>query len=511
MERVAQLEVGAWCLATPSPPKRIHAVAVHRWAGAETDADVALEAQVVAAGELEGVEARHQHLVLRVVLPVVEDGAIRRAAVGIRHLVLRLFLVVHRLGDAAAGETAVDFVGLHCDLQQEVVTDLGAADLLAIHSTDLHLAGGWGTRIGNGARCRDHADVEAEGDSFLAGVVDALDVVGPGAVGDQLGVLLDDQNEGGLPVDVHQAARVEEHLEVHRLPLAARHNAPALGVLAVALDVDHPVEAVQLHQHLHPVRQAHHVEAAGRNVGHWRYSPGRWRNSMVASVNLVIGVSNEIRGTHAYGNMVGDCARGAGTTDVARWNTLVRTPVALLVQSTVVVRSAALLDVFASMNKGISNGAGGADTVVAAGQVDAVGVRSTRIVDRDALVDVSAHPIRLQLKSSGTDAEAFLVPNVDAVLILGAGVGRCAVSAGQDAELSDTVVVGRTATGAARQADEVARAVVVHTAKFHSQTSDQRVARVARRTDADGLVVLHTAHCFEPTGVVDAGVIAVLL
>lgn len=132
-------------------------------------------------------------------------------------------------------------------------------------------------------------------------------------------------------------------------------------------------------------------------------------------------------------------------------------------------------------------------------------------MDRDALVDVSAHPVRLQLKSSGTDAEALLVPDVDAVLVLRAGVGRRAVSAGQDAELSDTVVVGRTATGAARQADEVARAVVVHTANFHSQTSDQRIACVARRTDADSLVVLHTAHRFEATGVVDAGVIAVLL
>lgn len=40
------------------------------------------------------------------------------------------------------------------------------------------------------------------------------------------------------------------------------------------------------------------------------------------------------------------------------------------------------------MNEGISHGAGGADTIVAAGQVDAVGVRSARIMDRDALIDV---------------------------------------------------------------------------------------------------------------------------
>lgn len=331
LEGGADLEVCAGGLTPPPPAKGIHAVTVHGWARSEADADVALEAQVVAAGELEGVEACHEHLVLRIVLPVVKDGAVRGTAVGIRHLVLRLFLVVHGLGDAATGEPTVDLMWLHSDLQQQVVSNLGTAHFLAIHSADLHLARGRGASVGNGARRGDHADVESERDGLLARVVDALDVVGPRAVRDQLGVLLDDEHEGGLAVDVHQAARVEEHLEVDRLALAARHQPAALGVLAVALHIDHPVEAVQLHQHLHPVRQAHHVKATGRNVRTRWFRPWWWRNSFVAAVDLVVRVSNEIGWTDANGDVVRNSTQGAWTTNVTRWCALMSVDVTFLV------------------------------------------------------------------------------------------------------------------------------------------------------------------------------------
>lgn len=436
-------------LPPPPPAKGIHAVTVHGRAGSEADADVALEAQVVAAGELEGVEAGHEHLVLGIVLPVVKDGAVRGAAIGVCHLVLRLLLVVHGLGNAATGKPAIDLMRLYSDLEQQVVPDLGATDFLAVHGADLHLARGRGARVGNGARRGDHADVEAQGDGLLARVVDALDVVGAGAVGDQLGVLLDDEHEGGLAVDVHQAARVEEHLEVDRLALAARHQPAALGVLAVPLHVDHPVEAVQLHQHLHPVRQAHHIEATRWNVRTRWFRPWWWGHSVVAAMDLVIWVTNKVGRTDANGNVVRHSAQGAWSANVARGCALMRVDITLLVQRAVIVCLASFLNPFTSANEWIAHGAGRTDAIVASWKVDAFRPRRARVMDGDTLVDIYAHSVGLKLVASWADTEALLGPDVDAVLILGARVRRRAVTARQDAVFSHTVVVGWAATCAA--------------------------------------------------------------
>lgn len=81
---------------------------VDRLALAEAHPDVALEADVVARGELERVEARQQAVRFGVVLPVPEDARLCGAPVFVRYNVLVLDAVFHRFGDAAASEPSVD-------------------------------------------------------------------------------------------------------------------------------------------------------------------------------------------------------------------------------------------------------------------------------------------------------------------------------------------------------------------------------------------------------------------
>lgn len=321
-------------------------------------------------------------------------------------------------------------------------------------------------------------------------------------------MLLNHQNESCFAVDVHQAARVEEDLEVDRLPLAARDDSVALRILAVALDVDDPVETVQLDQHLNAIRQAHDVESAGRNVGRG-LRPRPRRNVLVAAVGLVGRISDEVRWADADGDVARDGARCARSARVARGYALVRPEVAFLVRRTVVVRPAHLFDALTSAYERIAHGAGRADAIVAALQIDAVGVRGARVAYRDALVDVPAGTVWLQFKSTGTDAEALLRTHVDAVLVLRARVCRGAVTAGQDTEFSHTIVVGRTAAGVVGQADEISGAVVVYAADLHSDASHEGVPGVARRADAHGLVLLHAADGREAARVVEARIVTV--
>lgn len=449
LEGGAHLQVCAWRLSTPSSAKGVYTVAVYRWTRSEADSNVALESQVVAAGKLEGIEACHQHLVLRIVLPVVKYRPVGGTAVGVGHLVLRLFLIVHSLGNAATCKATIDLMWLNCDFEEQVVSDLSTADLLAVHSADLHLTSWWRTRVGDRARCGNHADIESQGHSLFTGVVDTLDVVRPGAVRHQLGVFLDDQHEGGLPVDVYQATGVEEHLEVDRLTLAAGHEAAALGVLAVALDVDDSVEAVQLNQHLYSIGQAHNIKATWRNIRTGRFCPWWGRNSSVAAVDLVIRVTDEVGRADTYGDVVCDCAQRAWTTNVARWYALMSVDVTLLVQGTIIIGSAFLCDSFTSTNEWITDGARGADTVIASWQVDALRSRCTWIVNRDTFVDVSTNSVRLELVSSWAHTEALLWANIDAVFVLRARVGGRAVPACQDTVLSNTVIVWWASTSAA--------------------------------------------------------------
>lgn len=307
---------------------------------------------------------------------------------------------------------------LYCDLEQQVVSNLGTADLFAVHRADLHLTSWWWTSVGDCSRCGNHADIESQRHCLFTGVVDTLDVVCPGAVRHKLGVFLDDQHKGGLPVDVHQAARVEEHLEVDRLTLAAGHEAAALGVLAVALDVDHSVEAVQLNQHLNSIGQTHNIKATWRNIRTGRFCPWWGRNSSVAAVDLVVWVTNEVGRADAYGDVVCDCALCTWATNVARWYALMSVDVTLLVQWTIIVSLAFLCDPFTSTDKWIANGARRADTVVASWQVDALRSRRTWIVNGDTFVDVSTNSVRLELVSAWAHTEALLWADIDAVFVL---------------------------------------------------------------------------------------------
>lgn len=84
------------------------AAAIHWLALAEANADVALEPDVVARRELERIETGQQAVRLCVVLPFSEYTRVRCAAILIRHLVLVLDVVLHRLGNASTGESAVD-------------------------------------------------------------------------------------------------------------------------------------------------------------------------------------------------------------------------------------------------------------------------------------------------------------------------------------------------------------------------------------------------------------------
>lgn len=88
--------------------ERIVAATVDRLAFAEAHANVALEANVIAGRELEGVEGGEQTVGLAAVLPLAEDARIGSAAVLIGDQILVLHAVLHRFGDAAARKAAVD-------------------------------------------------------------------------------------------------------------------------------------------------------------------------------------------------------------------------------------------------------------------------------------------------------------------------------------------------------------------------------------------------------------------
>lgn len=123
--------------------------------------DIALEPDVIATGELEGVETGQQALRVRIVIPFSEDRGICSASILISHDVLVLHHILHGLGHATPRESSVDRSGLHLDLEHETISDFGGVDLLPRGRDDLHQAGWWRTCVGYGASCRQHGHVEA--------------------------------------------------------------------------------------------------------------------------------------------------------------------------------------------------------------------------------------------------------------------------------------------------------------------------------------------------------------
>jgi hypothetical protein len=90
---------------------------------------------------------------------------------------------------------------LYCYLEHEAVPDLGPTDVLAVGVADAHGAGGGRTRVGDRPRRRQHRHVEAVLDGLHARLVDAADAVGLRLEGDELGMLLDHQDEVCLALE----------------------------------------------------------------------------------------------------------------------------------------------------------------------------------------------------------------------------------------------------------------------------------------------------------------------
>lgn len=89
-------------------------------------------------------------------------------------------------------------IRLYVHLEQKVITDLGAINLLAFQRTDGHQACRRWTGICNSTRCRDHAHIEAQRYCSLARTVDTLDVISARSISDQAWMLLNHQDKGGL-------------------------------------------------------------------------------------------------------------------------------------------------------------------------------------------------------------------------------------------------------------------------------------------------------------------------
>ena len=86
---------------------RLNPTSTYRLAASEAHPNVALEPDVVAAGELERVEASQEALGVGVVFPLSEDRGVGGAAVLISHEVLVLHVVFHRFGHTTPGEATV--------------------------------------------------------------------------------------------------------------------------------------------------------------------------------------------------------------------------------------------------------------------------------------------------------------------------------------------------------------------------------------------------------------------
>lgn len=80
----------------------------YRLTFSKAHSDVALESNIVAAGELEGVESGQQTLSVGIVLPLAKDGRIRGTAVLIGDQILILDGIFHCFGHTASGKASID-------------------------------------------------------------------------------------------------------------------------------------------------------------------------------------------------------------------------------------------------------------------------------------------------------------------------------------------------------------------------------------------------------------------
>lgn len=82
-------------------------LSTYRLTFSKTDTNVALESDVVAAGELEGIESSQQRLRFSIVVPLAEYWGVGRTAILIGHNVFVLHTVLHGLRDTTSCKTTV--------------------------------------------------------------------------------------------------------------------------------------------------------------------------------------------------------------------------------------------------------------------------------------------------------------------------------------------------------------------------------------------------------------------
>lgn len=129
------------------------------------------------------------------------------------------------------------------------------------------------------------------------------------------------------------------------------------------------------------------------------------------------------------------CVFSTGSRHQAGIVTFQHVNIASLAAGTVVVMCAFSLGWFTSSMEGFSCSSRWARAMVAAHIIVALGTVGAREWMLFTLVNVSAHPVRQESKSLGTDAEASVAAFVHALLVFRARIGCGAVDASQDAEV----------------------------------------------------------------------------
>jgi len=109
---------------TSSPTSiRIHTVTVDGRTGSKADTNVTLEPQVVGRWEFKGVKPSLKLLLMRVVLPVTEDGWISCASIRIGYLVLEFSFIFHRFGNATSCVPSVNEVWLDVNFEKKIISN----------------------------------------------------------------------------------------------------------------------------------------------------------------------------------------------------------------------------------------------------------------------------------------------------------------------------------------------------------------------------------------------------
>jgi len=227
-------------LTTATTPVSVYSITVDRLASAETDTNVALEADVVASREFESVEGGDKSSSFWMLCPSTEDGRISGTSIFVRN---QMGVVVVSHGIAAAGKTAIDTDGLDFDFEHERVSDNSTTDFLSGRQADLHGAHRWRAGVGNGAGRRQHGDIESNSHGFLWCVVDAANLISLGFECHQFRMFLDDEDERGLSVFKYQSASVKSNLVIDaaHVTFGVKNTATVL-IFGVSLDVKDAIE-----------------------------------------------------------------------------------------------------------------------------------------------------------------------------------------------------------------------------------------------------------------------------